>query len=212
MSNLLTAEVENGAVAVERIHKIATLESEADAGRIITPPKKGMWPMRSSIVSENYSMRYAENLPLALNGLSFKVQGGLKVDISGRTGSGKSSTIKPSFEPSVLDSRPAIYLSTVLTSMSYHSTLCVLHWVLSRKIHSYGIRQSGKTLTSRRRDPKLPTRTSNVYSIGTNFERYTKDQICGALERVGVKEAVPGLSNRLDTILEDGAAFSHGQV
>lgn len=50
------------------------------------------WPSASaSIVFDNVSLRYADDLPNVLKGVSFDVKPGEKVGIIGRTGSGKSS-------------------------------------------------------------------------------------------------------------------------
>lgn len=48
------------------------------------------WP-NGSIEFEDVWMRYRENTPFVLNGLSFRVNQGEKVGLVGRTGSGKSS-------------------------------------------------------------------------------------------------------------------------
>ncbi|KAJ7854654.1 hypothetical protein B0H13DRAFT_2358376 [Mycena leptocephala] len=51
------------------------------------------WPSTGSLTFSDFSMKYRDELPLALKNLSFGVQGGLKIGICGRTGSGKSSTV-----------------------------------------------------------------------------------------------------------------------
>ena len=59
------ADAENGAVAVERICEIATLEPEADRGSLNIDNKKEKmaWPIHGSIVFDKYSMRYKCVLP-----------------------------------------------------------------------------------------------------------------------------------------------------
>lgn len=49
------------------------------------------WPSAGSIVFEDVSLRYRQELPLALTNLSFQIPGGQRVGIVGRTGAGKSS-------------------------------------------------------------------------------------------------------------------------
>lgn len=49
------------------------------------------WPSKGVIDVENISVRYRENTPIVLNGISFKVDSNSKVGLVGRTGSGKST-------------------------------------------------------------------------------------------------------------------------
>merc|ERR1712228_500272 len=49
------------------------------------------WPSHGRIVFNNVWMRYREGLDYVLKGLTFKVRGGEKVGVIGRTGAGKSS-------------------------------------------------------------------------------------------------------------------------
>lgn len=48
------------------------------------------WPKRGAITFLDYKMRYRENTPIVLNGLSFFIQAGEKLGIVGRTGSGEA--------------------------------------------------------------------------------------------------------------------------
>ncbi|KAI0503298.1 ABC transporter family protein [Xylaria bambusicola] len=89
------AEVENGMNAVERlIHYGTNLEEEAPEHTIDVRPS---WPEKGEIVFDNVEMRYRENLPLVLKGLSMHVQGGERIGIVGRTGAGKSSIMSTLF-------------------------------------------------------------------------------------------------------------------
>lgn len=80
--------MEINANSIERVAEYLQVESEEQGG--MAAP--AAWPTRSgSLVVENLSVRYAEELPLVLKGISFTVEAGEKVGICGRTGSGKSS-------------------------------------------------------------------------------------------------------------------------
>ncbi|KAF9207542.1 Multidrug resistance-associated protein 1 [Haplosporangium sp. Z 27] len=82
---------------VERVQEMSEIKTEAPletdpsstAGRAI---KSGQWPpQQGSIEFIDYSTRYREGLDLVLKHMTFKVAGGEKIGIVGRTGAGKSS-------------------------------------------------------------------------------------------------------------------------
>ncbi|KAL7949002.1 P-loop containing nucleoside triphosphate hydrolase protein [Trichoderma barbatum] len=89
------AEVENGMNAVERLrHYGSELEEEAP---LHTVDVRESWPEKGEIVFDNVEMRYRENLPLVLKGLTIHVKGGERIGIVGRTGAGKSSIMSTLF-------------------------------------------------------------------------------------------------------------------
>ncbi|TVY33255.1 Multidrug resistance protein [Lachnellula subtilissima] len=89
------AEVENGMNATERIHYYGTqLEEEAP---LHTIDVRKSWPESGEIIFENVQMRYRENLPLVLSGLTMHVRGGERIGVVGRTGAGKSSIMSTLF-------------------------------------------------------------------------------------------------------------------
>ena len=49
------------------------------------------WPTKGSITFQNVSIRYRPGLPLILKNVSFRIQGGERVGVVGRTGSGKTT-------------------------------------------------------------------------------------------------------------------------
>ncbi|KAL8280039.1 hypothetical protein RQP46_007620 [Phenoliferia psychrophenolica] len=74
--------------ALESVKEYTEIEQETQGG--LLPP--AVWPSRDgSIEVEELSVRYADDLPLALNEVSFIVNPREKVGIVGRTGSGKST-------------------------------------------------------------------------------------------------------------------------
>ncbi|KAJ7186396.1 P-loop containing nucleoside triphosphate hydrolase protein [Mycena filopes] len=85
------ASVETGAVAIERITEFTQLPAEEK--ETTHKMNDAAWPSVGSLAFSDFSMRYREDLPLALKNLSFELRGGLKIGICGRTGSGKSSTV-----------------------------------------------------------------------------------------------------------------------
>lgn len=86
----MTSDVETNIVAVERIKEYGETPQEAPweiPDR--DPPKE--WPIDGSVEFREFKVRYRKGLDLVLNGITFKVNGGEKVGIVGRTGAGKSS-------------------------------------------------------------------------------------------------------------------------
>lgn len=67
------------------------------AGSIPSKVAHTDWITAGSIMFQNVVLRYKPELPPALNSISFKVQGGQKVGIVGRTGCGKSTVLQALF-------------------------------------------------------------------------------------------------------------------
>ena len=85
------AEVENDMVGAERImHYANALEQEAPHNVAETKPP-GIWPSEGAIEFKNVRMKYREELPDVLKGLTLSVGKNEKVGVVGRTGAGKSS-------------------------------------------------------------------------------------------------------------------------
>lgn len=89
------AEVENGMNATERLHYYGT--QLAEEAPLHTGEVRESWPESGEIVFNNVQMRYRENLPLVLRGLTMHVRGGERIGVVGRTGAGKSSIMSTLF-------------------------------------------------------------------------------------------------------------------
>ena len=86
-------QLELGFNAVERIEHYTTELPQEDSKSDI---KMGNvvplnWPMQGTIQFTNFQLRYRQGLPLVLNNINLVIQGGEKIGIVGRTGSGKST-------------------------------------------------------------------------------------------------------------------------
>ncbi|KAH9105370.1 hypothetical protein AeMF1_018781 [Aphanomyces euteiches] len=88
--------IENIMTCVERLEHYSSLDTEGDTCEEmeVTPAE---WPAQGTISFESYSMRYRDHLDLVLRDVSFVANGGEKVGICGRTGSGKSSLMAALF-------------------------------------------------------------------------------------------------------------------
>lgn len=74
--------------------KQEAIVAAASSGSIQTnpkPPNDPHWPTRGEVVFEKVFLRYRDDLPYALNDLSFSVAAGESCGIVGKTGGGKSS-------------------------------------------------------------------------------------------------------------------------
>lgn len=84
-------EAEAAITSIERVTSMATLPQEAATK---TDPSIGLppsWPDKGALEFQDVSIRYRDGLPLALNGLSFRVDPGKRCGVVGRTGAGKST-------------------------------------------------------------------------------------------------------------------------
>ncbi|KIW17671.1 hypothetical protein PV08_04866 [Exophiala spinifera] len=96
------AEVENNMNATERLHHYGSeLDQEAPL-KLRDVPKS--WPDAGAISFSKVEMRYRPGLPLVLKGLDFRVRGGERIGIVGRTGAGKSSIMSALFRLTELTS------------------------------------------------------------------------------------------------------------
>lgn len=90
------AECEVSMNSVERVG--AYMDIEQEAAPVIPesrPPSN--WPQHGSIEFKDLSLRYADDLPMVINKVSFDIPGGKKVGVVGRTGAGKSTIITALF-------------------------------------------------------------------------------------------------------------------
>ncbi|XKL66880.1 hypothetical protein PGB90_010300 [Kerria lacca] len=87
---VMTSEFEANIISVERIRQYEET-SEEKPWKIQNESVPANWPSKGEISFVNFSVRYRENLELVLKSVNFSINGGEKVGIVGRTGSGKSS-------------------------------------------------------------------------------------------------------------------------
>ncbi|CBN77890.1 multidrug resistance-associated protein-like protein [Ectocarpus siliculosus] len=91
------AEVENQMVSAERVLSYCRVPQEAAlASEPVYKPADG-WPAEGNIEVRDMSMRYRDDLPPVLKGLTLSIKGGSRVGVVGRTGAGKSSLIAALF-------------------------------------------------------------------------------------------------------------------
>ncbi|RLN59762.1 hypothetical protein BBJ29_006823 [Phytophthora kernoviae] len=117
----LTTQVENIMTCFERIAHYDSLDEE---GYKCVPTSKHTlapdWPRTGAVEFTNVAMRYRDDLPLVLKGVSFSVASGEKVGICGRTGSGKSSLMSVLFRVVELSSGCVCIDGVDIASITVH--------------------------------------------------------------------------------------------
>uniref|UniRef100_A0A5B7A4I4 ABC-type xenobiotic transporter n=1 Tax=Davidia involucrata TaxID=16924 RepID=A0A5B7A4I4_DAVIN len=86
-------KLENRIISIERIHQYSQIPSEAPPIIEDSRPSPS-WPENGTIDLIDLKVRYKENLPVVLHGITCTFPGGKKIGIVGRTGSGKSTLIQ----------------------------------------------------------------------------------------------------------------------
>ncbi|KAI8801573.1 P-loop containing nucleoside triphosphate hydrolase protein [Cladochytrium replicatum] len=181
--------------AVERLNYYANdLSIEDPTDR--KPDRYDSWPSSGNMQIQHLSMRYADGLPLVLKDVNINVNGGDKVGIVGRTGSGKSSLtlalfrlVEPLRDNVTLDDESEVPGSKVLID-----GVDVLREV--------GLKQLRSKLSIIPQDPVLFS--GSIRSNLDPFGRHDEAELWDALERAGMKETVRGLEGSLDARVEVG--------
>ncbi|KAL7413440.1 P-loop containing nucleoside triphosphate hydrolase protein [Mrakia frigida] len=196
MGTMITyAEVENSIVSLERIQEFALLPSEDPnpSSYESEKPKDRSWPSKGALEFQGVSIRYREELDLALDSVSFSLEGGKKIGICGRTGSGKSSTLLALFR-------------------------AIDHGLMSGQILIDGIDIS--TLPLHQLRDSMSIVTQDPFLVGTlsvrdNLDldgRYSDDEIWEALRSVGMADVISELPEKLESLaIVDEESFSKGQ-
>ncbi|CAG5124367.1 unnamed protein product [Candidula unifasciata] len=187
----ISTEVEMSMNAVERVLEYADMEKEpsivSPAGPVTVPES---WPSTGRIEFRQVSLSYAPDEDLVLHHASFLIEGGEKIGICGRTGSGKTSATLALFR--MLD----IIEGTILID-ELDITRVDLSTLRSR-------------LAIIPQDPVLFT-GSLRFNLDPN-KRRSDERLWSALESVQLKEFVAALPDQLDSdVVEGGENFSVGQ-
>ncbi|KAK7356408.1 hypothetical protein VNO80_15679 [Phaseolus coccineus] len=181
--------IENKLVSVERIKQFTNIPSEATwRNKDRVPPAN--WPGQGNVDIKDLQVRYRPNTPLVLKGITLSINGGEKVGVVGRTGSGKSTLIQVFFRL-VEPTGGKIIIDGIDIS------ILGLHDLRSR----FGIIPQEPVLFE-------GTVRSNIDPTG----QYTDEEIWKSLERCQLKETVASKPEKLDSsVVDNGDNWSVGQ-
>ncbi|KAK4799126.1 hypothetical protein SAY86_024491 [Trapa natans] len=182
-------KLENKIISIERIYQYCQIPSEGPAIiQSCCPPTS--WPENGKIELIDLKVRYKENLPMVLHGVSCIFPGGKKIGIVGRTGSGKSTLIQALFrliEP--VDGR--IIIDNI-------------------DIYKIGLHDLRSRLSIIPQDPTLFEGT--VRGNLDPLEEHPDSKIWEALDKCQLGQIVREKELKLDTpVLENGDNWSVGQ-
>ena len=203
----LTYSIEIVTYLKHMVRMLATLEADMSSvervlefARAVKPealefqdgdPEPEEWPSSGEIVVNGISMRY-RNGPLVLKKLSFSIQGGEKIGVVGRTGSGKSSLMNALLRIVEIEADGGkILIDGVDTSTLGTSTL-----------------RSGISII-----PQEAVLFANTIRYNVDpFREKTDDEIWVALEKVQLAGVIAAMAAGLETqVAEGGENFSQGQ-
>ncbi|XP_024407272.2 ATP-binding cassette sub-family C member 11 [Desmodus rotundus] len=148
------------------------------------------WPQHGEITFQDYQMKYRDNTPVVLKGVSLRIRSQEVVGIVGRTGSGKSS------------------LGVALFRLAEPAAGRIL--IDGVDISSVSLQDLRSKLSIIPQDPVLFSGTVRLNL--DPFNNYTDEQIWGALEKTSLSKTIVKLPQRLQAeVLENGRNFSVGE-
>jgi ATP-binding cassette, subfamily C (CFTR/MRP), member 1 len=156
------------------------------------------WPSKGMIQMTNLRMRYRSSTPLVIKGLNVHIEGGQRIGVVGRTGSGKSSLLlclMRLVEPEIDDD-----------SIGYKAPIRIDGVDVMR----IGLKVLRSAISIIPQNPVLFSGT--IRSNLDPFEEYSDEQIWLALEKCGMKHTVMDIPNGLLAVVaEYGENLSQGQ-
>ncbi|KHG28682.1 ABC transporter C family member 4 [Gossypium arboreum] len=189
MSIYFSCYVENRMVSVERIKQFSSIQPEAawHNKNHLPPPN---WPAHGNVELKDLQVRYRPSTPLVLKGITLSINGGEKIGVVGRTGSGKSTLIQAFFRL-VEPTAGKIIIDDI--------DICMLglHDLRSR----FGIIPQEPVLFE-------GSVRSNIDPAG----QFPDEEIWKSLERCQLKDVVASKPDKLDSLVVDnGDNWSMGQ-
>ncbi|CAL9770494.1 unnamed protein product [Musa acuminata subsp. burmannicoides] len=179
----------NHIISVERLNQYMHVSSEApEIVRGNRPPSD--WPAIGRVELRDLKIRYRPEAPLVLRGISCTFEGGNKIGIVGRTGSGKTTLIGALFR--------------LVEPAGGRITIDALD------IATIGLHDLRSRLGIIPQDPTL-FHGSVRYNLDP-LGQYTDQQIWEVLDKCQLQEAVQEKHKGLDSlVVEDGSNWSMGQ-
>lgn len=181
--------IANNIISVERINQYMHVPSEAP--KIIESNRPNpSWPAIGRVELQNLQIRYREDSPLVLRGISCVFEGGHKIGIVGRTGSGKSTLIGALFRLVEPTAGKIIIDNVDITTIGLHDLRSRIGII-----------------------PQDPTLFQG--SVRYNLDplcQYTDQQIWEVLDKCQLRDAVLEKEQGLNSLVtEDGGNWSMGQ-
>ncbi|XP_055836235.1 ABC transporter C family member 10-like [Solanum dulcamara] len=181
--------VANSIISIERLEQYMRIPSEESELVQISHPLPG-WPTRGKVEIRDLKVRYRTNAPLVLQCISCTFEGGQKIGVVGRTGSGKTTLISALFRLVEPTDGKIIIDECDISTISLHALRSCIGIIPQ--------------------DPTLFT-GSVRYNLDP-LSKYSDDQIWKVLDKCQLREAVQEKEGGLDSsVLQDGSNWSMGQ-
>ncbi|KAG4393790.1 hypothetical protein AAZX31_03G149400 [Glycine max] len=182
-------KLENKIISIERIYQYSQIPSEAPT--IIEDSRPPFsWPENGTIEIIDLKVRYKENLPMVLHGVTCTFPGGKKIGIVGRTGSGKSTLIQALFRL-IEPASGSILIDNI-------------------NISEIGLHDLRSHLSIIPQDPTLFEGT--IRGNLDPLDEHSDKEIWEALDKSQLGEVIREKGQQLDTpVLENGDNWSVGQ-
>ncbi|KAI3935666.1 hypothetical protein MKW98_022674 [Papaver atlanticum] len=179
--------VANYIVSVERLNQYMHIPSEAPK------IKEGdqhfpSWPALGMVEFHDLKVRYRPDTPLVLNGISFKIEGGHKIGIVGRSGCGKTTLVSALFRLVEPVGGKIIVDGVDISTIGLHDLRSRLGII-----------------------PQEPTLFNETVRYNLDpLSQYTDQELWEVLQKCQLEEAVQEKGDGLDS-LDDGSNWSMGQ-